>query len=194
MRRTLIALAASSLLLAGLAACSAAAPTAPPGGDSTGATPATNVPRPKLPTCDDVTAAIGALPGPLVFNQEASTNQTAPEDYEQRVCVYTNADTTTQVGVTIAEIPFQQTEIDNYKTLPNAISDERTAEYDSVLQTLDTGDGDDGHLDSPLYLFDVNYSITIQAIAITEPLATALPDLSLEAATDAAFAVRALLP
>lgn len=195
MPRTIPAVAVVSLLAISLAACTAASPTTPPGGDqqsTTGSAP-TNAARGPLPTCDEVTAAIGALPGPLVFNAEASETQTAPEAYDQRVCVYTNADVTTQVGVTIAAIPFQQTEIDHYMTLPNAIADDRLEQYEAVLQTLATGDGDDGHLDSPLYLFDVDYSITVQAISLGEPLATVLPDLSVEAAADAAFAVRALL-
>lgn len=194
MSRIVLSLAAASVLALSLASCTTATPSTPPGGNSaTGGTPTTNVPRQDLPTCDDVTTAVGALPGTLVFNQQASDNQTAPEAYAQRVCVYTNADETAQVGVTIAEIPFQQTEIDHYLTLPNAVTDDRTAQYQAVLQTLQEGDGDDGHLNSPLYLFDVNYSITIQAISIAEPLETVLPDLSLEQAADAAFAVRALL-
>ncbi|CAN5632520.1 hypothetical protein BH10ACT7_BH10ACT7_16790 [soil metagenome] len=195
MPRTLSVVAVTSLVALSLAACTAATPTTPPGGDpqSTAGGAPTNVARGPLPSCDEVTAAIGALPGPLVFNADASETQTTPEAYDQRVCVYTNADGSSQVGVTIAAIPFQQTEIDHYMTLPNAIADDRLEQYEAVLQTLATGDGDDGHLDSPLYLFDVDYSITIQAISLGEPLATVLPDLSVETAADAAFAVRELL-
>lgn len=194
MSRILLSAAAASLFVLGLAACTTATPASPPGGDPAGnGAPTTNVPQADLPTCDAITAAIGALPGDLVFNQQAADNQTAPEAYAQRVCVYTNADETVQVGVTVAEIPFQQTEIDHYRTLPNSIPDERTETYEGVLQTLQQDDAANGQLDSPLYLFDVNYSITIQAISITEPLASVLPGLSVEAAADAAFAVRALL-
>lgn len=194
MIRSVTAASAALLGVLVLAAC-----TSPPAGNEgsgagpTSGAPSTGAASGPLPSCDEVTAAIGSLPGPLVYNAEASETQTAPEAYDQRVCVYTNADGSSQVGVTIAVIPFQQTEIDHYATLPNAIADDRVDQYDAVLQTLATGDGDDGHLDSPLYLFDVNYSITIQAVSIGEPLAVVLPDLSVEAGADAAFAVRALL-
>ena len=148
---------------------------------------------PRFPTCAQVAAAIGSIAGGLTYSAEVSAAQTAAEDYEQRVCVYTTADSVTQVGVTLAAIPFQQAEIDSYATLPNAIADDRLAQYGGVIQTLVADDGSDGSLDSALYLFDTNYSVTIQGVSTGDPISVSLPALTVPAAIDAAFAVRALL-
>ncbi|MCU1579682.1 MAG: hypothetical protein JWP19_1886 [Rhodoglobus sp.] len=146
-----------------------------------------------LPTCDAVTTALAGLQGNLAYNADLSASQTAQEAYDQRVCVYTTADAVTQLGVTVAAIPFQQAEIDGYATLPNAIADGRLAQYSGVLQTFATGDGDDGHLDSALYLFDTAISVTIQGVSKGDPTSVTIPQLTLPAAEDAAFAVRALV-
>ena len=53
-------------------------------------------------------------------------------------------------------IPFQQTELDGYAARPNALTDDRLAARSAVLQTFEAGDGDDGVLDSPLYLIDTD--------------------------------------
>lgn len=145
-----------------------------------------------MPSCDEVTVATGAITDGLSYDADLSASQTADEAYPQRVCVYT-VDDATQVGVTIAEIPFQQTELDQYATLPGAIADERLDEHSGVLQTFVAGDGDDGHLDSPLYLFDTRYSITIQGVSSEGSTVESLPALTVVAAADAAFAVRELL-
>lgn len=191
MPRLLALTSASAILLLSLVACTAApAPTATPdasGGSGAGAGAS------RLPTCDDISAAIGALAGPLVFDQATSDLQTAPEAYDQRVCVFISPDTTAQLSVTVANIPFQQPEIDNYATLPNAIADDRLAQYSGVIQTLDPNDPEDGLLDSPLYLFDVLHSVTIYPVSVDAPISTVLPGLTIPAAIDGAFAVRALM-
>lgn len=146
-----------------------------------------------LPTCDAVTTALAGLQADLAFNPDVSATQTGQEAYEQQVCVYTTPDKVTQLGVTIAKIPFQQSEIDSYGTLPNAITDPRLKQFKAVLQTFKTNDGDDGHLDSALYLFDTAISVTIQGITTGGSTMTTLPQLTLPAAVDAAFAVRALV-
>lgn len=147
----------------------------------------------RLPGCDAVTTALAGLQGDLGYDEAASAAQAGQESYDQVVCVYGSSDKTTQLGVTIAEIPFQQAEIDGYATLPNAIADDRTAKYHGVLQTFTTGDGDDGHLDGALYLFDTAVSVTIQGVSKGAPSAQTIPQLTLPAAVDAAFAVRALV-
>ncbi len=147
-----------------------------------------------LPTCDEVTDSLGSLTVGLAFNVDASTAQTIPEAYDQLVCVYTTDDLATQIGITLATIPFRQAEIDSYASLPNSIADDRLAEYSAVLQTLAPGDGDDQILDSALYLFDTTVSITVQGLSTAAPIATSIPQLTLPAATDAAFAIRALMP
>lgn len=130
----------------------------------------------------------------LAYDETVSAGQTADEAYDQRVCVFTTGDATTQVGVTLAAIPFLDTELETYGALPTSIADDRTAEHSAVLQTLKQGDADDGHLDSALYLFDKDYSITIQGLSAdgSSTLQT-LPQLTVAAAADAAFAVRALI-
>jgi hypothetical protein len=167
-----------------LAGCTASpGPTAEP----TGASPATGAPAASggLPSCEAVGTALGALVTGLPFDEPASSPSTT-ESYEQRVCVFGPADG--RIGVTVAAIPFLQTELDVYGASPNVIADTRTGEHGSVLQALVLDDANDGHLDSALYLFDLEYSITIQQSG-----ATVLPQLTVLAATDALFAVRALI-
>lgn len=146
-----------------------------------------------LPACDAIGAAVVALTDGLTFDADVSLAQTAPEAYAQRVCVWVSPDGATQVGVTIAAIPFLETEITTYGALPNAIADDRLARHGAVLQTLQVDDPADGHLDGPLYLFDVEYSVTIQG-ATTGVSADLLPQLTLSDSVDAAFAVRELVP
>jgi hypothetical protein len=192
------AASAAAVLVLLLAGCTTATGTAA-NPVITGAAPGTPTPTAAaggsthLPTCDAVATALAGLQADLVFNADLSASQTSQETYQQQVCVYTTPDTVTQLGVTIAKIPFQQSEIDAYATLPNAIADPRLAQYKAVLQTFKTGDGDDGHLDSALYLFDTAISVTIQGITTGGSTATTLPQLTVPAAVDAAFAVRALV-
>jgi len=193
------AASAAAVLALLLTGCTGSAE--PPAADPVISGAATSSPTPglvangtiHLPTCAAVTTALGGLQGDLSYDPVTSASQDTPEGYAQVVCVYTSADKATQLGVTVASIPFQQSEIDGYATLPNAIADSRLAQYKAVLQTFTTGDGDDGHLDNALYLFDVAVSVTIQGISKGAPSAVTLPQLTLPAATDAAFAVRALV-
>jgi hypothetical protein len=182
-----IPLAAAAVLAALLSGCTAPAvetsspePTAHEGGGPSARA---------LPGCDAIAEALGGLLDGLTYSEDASTTNTADEAYDQRVCVYVTDDQASQLGVTIADIPFQQGELDSYATLPNALTDPRLGDSGAVLQTFETGDGNDGHLDSALYLFDTQHSITIQG----EGAPQSLPGLTLAAATDGAFAVRALI-
>lgn len=186
--------AASAALIAVvvLSACTSN-PVSPKPDDPSTATGPTTQSGPRFPTCAEVTVALGSLVGGLDFNQATSDEQTAPEDYDQRVCVYTTQDSVTQLGVTIAAIPFQQAELDSYATLPGAIPNERLSQSGAVLQTLGPDDAADGVLNSALYLFDTTYSITIQGFSTGEPIPVSLPQLTIAAAIDSAFAVRDLL-
>jgi len=186
------ALAVAALVVT-LSACTSN-PVAPPDVPVAPTTPAPDSgASANLPTCDQVTEALGSLIVGLAYNADASTAQTIPEAYEQLVCVYTTDDLESQIGVTFATIPFQQGEIDSYATLPNSLADDRLAENSAVLQTLAPGDGNDQILDSALYLFDTTVSITIQGLSTAAPIATSIPQLTLPAAIDAAFALRALM-
>ncbi len=191
--RSLAVLSIAAALSLGIAGCtatpdeSAATPSASESGVAVGGATL-------LPTCDEVTEALGGIQGDLAFNEVSSAEQTNPEAYDQRVCVYTTADTVTQLGVTIAAIPFQQSEIDGYAALPNAIADDRLEPYHAALQTFAIDDADDGHLDSALYLFDTSVSITIQALSVGgPPTSETLPALTVPAAVDAALAIRAFV-
>jgi len=184
LRRVPAALIIAALGLA-LAACTstpepAASPTTGPT-----AVPAAPAVQGALPSCAAVSTALGALVAELPFDEAASAPAVA-ESYAQRVCVFGPADG--RIGVTIAAIPFLDTELATYGASPNALADARLAEHGAVLQTLALGDADDGHLDSALYLFDLEYSITIQQAG-----PTVLAQLTVPAAADAAFAVRALI-
>lgn len=181
------------ILVLALAACtpSPQAPDASP--SATAPAGASGGPATKLPACEAITTALGSLVDGLAYDEATSTTNTAEEAYDQRVCVYLTPDGNTQLGLTIAAIPFQQTEIDSYATLPNAIADDRLAEYEGVIQTFPADDPDDGHLAKSLSLFDTTYSITVLADDITGSTEASLPQLTVPAAIDAAFAVRALL-
>jgi hypothetical protein len=146
-----------------------------------------------LPSCEAIAAELGNLDDALTYNLELSTSQTAEEAYDQRVCVFTSDDSSTQLGVTIAAIVFQQAELDGYATLPNSISDDRLTASGAVLQTFLVEEGLNDHLDSPLYLFDTKYSITVQGESESGSTLATLPALTVGAAADAAFAVRALI-
>jgi hypothetical protein len=176
-----LALALPVLVLALAGCASTATPVSTPTGDATGA-PAT---QGRLPSCDAVGLAASALVSGLPFD-EAASNPSATEAYEQRVCVFGAADG--RIGITIAAIPFLDTELQAYGASLNALADARLAEHGGVLQTLVIDDAADGHLDSALYLFDLEYSITIQ-----ESGTAMLSQLTVPAAADAAFAVRALI-
>jgi hypothetical protein len=182
----LIAAATLAALLSGCTAPAVQTPSPTPTAlESGGSSPSAGA----LPGCDAIAVALGSLVDGLTYSEDASTTNTADEAYEQRVCVYVTDDQASQLGVTIADIPFQQAELDSYATLPNALADPRLGDSGAVLQTFETGDGDDGHLDSALYLFDTLHSITIQGVGAPQ----SLPGLTLAAATDGAFAVRALV-
>lgn len=178
---TALTVAALGLALAG---CTSVPPVEAPTTAPTVA-PAAPAANGTLPSCDAVGTALGALVAELPFDEAASA-PSATESYEQRVCVFGPADG--RIGVTVAAIPFLDTELEVYGDSPNALADARLAEHGAVLQTLSLGDGDDGHLDSALYLFDLEYSITIQQSG-----STVLAQLTVPAAADAAFAVRALI-
>lgn len=146
-----------------------------------------------LPSCEAVASVVSSLTTGLEYDAALSLKQTSPEAYAQRVCVWVSADGATQVGVTLAAIDFLDTELAAYGALPNALADERLAEHGAVLQTFQTGDADDGHLDGALYLFDLRYSVTIQGLTTAGASADLLPQLTVVDSVDAAFAVRDLI-
>ncbi len=189
LRAPALAITAVAAALA-LAACTAPAPEPTP---STTSDPTVSAPGGALPTCAAIGDAIAPIASGLALDEALSESQTAPEAYDQRVCVFVAEDGVTQVGVTIAAIPFLQDELDGYSALPGAIDDDRLGDSGAVLQTLDPDDRADGHLDSALYLFDTVHSITVQGYSTAGELAVVLPDLTIDGAATAAFAVRDLL-
>ncbi len=197
--RPLLPATVLALVVLGIAGCTASPAPAPTGDASLGPAPTTSAPADpsggpgRLPVCDDIAAAVFGLVDGLELDVATSLAQEAQEEYEQRVCVYRTADGAAAIGITIAGIPFQQTELDGYAARPNAIADPRLEARSAVLQTFEAGDGDDGALDSPLYLIDTEWSITIQGVAEGSSVGVALPHLTLPAATDAAFAIRDLV-
>lgn len=189
------ALAPAPLLIVALAlAGCTTSPQAPDASPSPAASAsASGSPSSRLPSCDAVSTAAAPLLAGLTYDETVSTTNTAQEAYDQRVCVFVSPDGATQLGVTIAQIAFQQTKLDAYATLPNAIADDRLAEYGGVIQTFPGDDPDDGHLAKSLSLFDTEYSVTILADDATGSTEATLPQLTVPAAIDAAFAVRALI-
>ena len=192
MPRRLAATSIALLLACAIAGCTSTAGTqTPPADASTDASNGTTTGG--LPGCDAVTVALGALVGSLVLNEPVGDAQLAPESYDQRACVYTSTDENVRLGVTISAIPFLKEELDSYRLLPTAIPDDRATALNAVLQTRQVEGGSADHLDSTLYLFDTVYSIAIEGSSAVEPVTLSLPQLTIGAATDAAFAIRALL-
>lgn len=192
-RRLLLA----ALVLAtstGLAACTGApTPTSSSAPQTTAPTEDAQAPAGSLPGCDEVTAALGGLVGDLKYNEALGDTRIVPEDYEQRACVYASEDEQVTLGVTISAIPFLQEELESYRTLPTVLVDDRAAAGGAVLQTMEVEGGPTDHLDSTMFLFDTVYSIAIQGYAEGGPTTDSIPQLTVAAATEAAFAVRALI-
>lgn len=199
MPRVLLASSAAAIaVVALLSGCTPAAQSATPTPAPTAvtSTPTGTAAAPDnsaLPGCSLVAQAIGALAGNLTYNEKVSKNQLGHEDFKQQICVFTSADDAVQLGVTISNIPFQEGELEGYRTLPNAIADDRATAADAVLQTLKVEGGPQSHLGSSLFLFDTTWSVSIQGVDKSGDSSASLPQLTVAAATDAAFAVRALI-
>jgi hypothetical protein len=197
MPRLLLPAAAALVVIAALGGCTAQtsantpSPSAAPTGASTGTAAAPD--NSALPGCSLVTQALGALVSGLSYNEDVSKSQLGHEDFKQQICVYTSADSTVQLGVTMSNIPFQEAELESYRTLPNAIADDRATAADAVLQTLKVEGGPNTHLGSSLFLFDTTWSVAIQGVDKSGDSGAWLPQLTVGAAADAAFAVRALI-
>jgi hypothetical protein len=194
--RPLPIISAALIVTAVLAGCSTAPSDSPTGSvslppESSAAPDRIDGGPGRLPDCDAIAAAMSGLVDGLELDAATGLAREAQESYEQRACVYRTG-TGASIGVTIAGIPFQQTELEAYAARPNAIADDRLQARHAVLQTFETGDGADGSLDSPLYLIDTEWSITIQGVADGSTIAETFPQLTLPAAIDAAFAVREL--
>ena len=186
---------AAALLLAGCATAPTTAPT--PGasasaGGGTGGTGA-SVDASWMPDCTAVGTAIAPLLTGLAFSERLSAVELPAEAYAQRLCVFSTPDESAQIGVTIAAVPLLDSEVELYAQSPTAVADPRLA-AGQVLQVSTIADADDGHLDGALSLFDAGMSVTLQGYALGGSTAGPLPQLTVAAATDAAFAVRAILP
>jgi hypothetical protein len=195
-RAILAPFAAVLVVTAALAGCtptpdSAGSPTPQPSSAASSAAPSND--SATLPQCALVTGALGALADGLEYNEKVSVGQLGQEAYEQRICVYTSPDESVQLGVTISVIPFLETELEAYGALPTAIADERATAIHAVLQTLAVENGSADHLDSTLFLFDTTYSIAILGQSAGGETSAALPQLTVGAASDSAFAIRALI-
>lgn len=194
-----LAVIAAALLLAGCAATSApdasdaSATAGATGGATAGAGGGTAAPVTGLPECDTVEAAAAALLDGLAFSERLSAAALPTESYAQRLCVFSTADDSAQIGITLAAVPLLDSELETYGQSATAVHDDRLADH-QVLQVYTLGDADDGHLDGSLSLFDAGVSVTIQGYAGGGSSLAALPQLTVAAATDAAFAVRAIVP
>jgi len=189
-----IALVAAAGIL--LAACtSTTTPTPAPtsgGGLLPTAEPSVD-PGAGLPDCDAVAAAAGPLLDGLAFNERFSSVELPAEAYAQRLCVFSTDDESTQIGITIAAVALLPTEIELYATMPSTLDDDRLVDG-QVLQRTSITDEPTGPLTGALSLFDATVTVTVQGYTPTGSLAEALPGLTVPAATDALFAVRAILP
>jgi len=178
-----------------LAALTLAACSSPPESPEPIETGASNPPPgqslAKLPECDQVTEAIGPIIGALAFID--GSIGVDPEGLQQSACMYGNDDETVRIGVTVTMIPFRTDEIEAFRTLPNAIDDDRAVAIGAVLQTAQVEEGPEDHLDSTLFVFDTVYSVAIQGFSDSLPGAETLPQLTVGASSDAAVAVHALV-
>ena len=191
-------LAAAGILLAGCADGQSTT-TAPPSPDATaggGLLPTTDPaadPGAGLPDCDAVAEAAGPLLDGLAFDERFSSVELPVEDYAQRLCVFSTDDESAQIGITIATVALLPTEVELYSTMPGVMPDDRLVDG-QVLQRTSITDEPTGALTGSLSLFDSTVTVTVQGSAPQGSIAEALPGLTMPAATDALFGVRAILP
>ena len=146
-----------------------------------------------LPECDVVEGAAGSLVDGLAFSERLSAVELPAEAYAQRLCVFSNADDSAQIGITIATVALLPTEIELYASMPTSVADDRLV-AGQVLQRHSTTDDPAGALTGAESLFDATVTVTVQGFTTGAPMPEALPGLTVTAATDALFAVRAILP
>lgn len=155
---------------------------------------ASGEPGADLPDCEAVRAAIGSIAGDLEFDPSSGEAGADGEGIEQRSCLYSSGAGAVTIQVTVSRIAFREEELEAYRSLPTVIDDERARQSGAVLQTVRAEGGPDDHLGSTMFLFDRVYSIAIESGSVAEPTSVTLPALTVGAAADAAFAIRALLP
>ena len=125
MRRITAMLPAIALIAAAgfaLAGCTDAS-TATPSADAS-AGPSTDQGA-GLPVCDVVEGAAGSLVDGLAFSERLSAVELPAEAYAQRLCVFSNADDSAQIGITIATVALLPTEIELYASMPTSVADDR---------------------------------------------------------------------
>jgi hypothetical protein len=189
---TVLAIAAAvSLALAGCttgqASTTEAASPAPTPSSTTAAV------RPGLfPTCAQIQTAMGPLVTGLTLDEQAAANQITDEDYDQFVCVWAAADGQSGVGVTLSGITILDTEMAQFAEGQTVIDDQRAADLGAILQTLDLPNGPTDHLPATLLLFDTTLTVAIMGSSADGDTVDELPQLTIGAASDAAFAVFAL--
>ena len=204
MRRSPALLPAIALVAAvgfALAGCTGGAapspsPTAGGGGLLPSAGPSADLstdPAAGLPECDAVGAAAGSLLDGLAFSERLSSVELPAEAYAQRLCVFSTDDESAQIGITIAAVALLPTEIELYASMPTSVADDRLV-AGQVLQRYSTGDDPAGPLSGAESLFDATVTVTVQGFTTGAPMPEVLPGLTVPAATDALFAVRAILP
>jgi hypothetical protein len=185
---------AAGFVFAGCTGVPTPSPSPVADGDApaTGAAPSSD-PAAGLPDCETVGAAAGPLIDGLGYSERLSSVELPAEAYAQRLCVFSTADETAQIGITISAIALLPTEIELYATMPTSVADDRLVDG-QVLQRYSTDDDPTGPLSGAISLFDETMTVTVQGYTTGAPMPEALPGLTVAAATDALFAVRAILP
>jgi hypothetical protein len=193
MFRRVLVFSAAAIVAVSLAGCTPGTPEQPDPTPRASENPTGSAPAVPMPVCADVTTALDGLEGSLAYDEGVSQEQLVPEAFAQTSCIYVSADQAAQLGVTISNITFQPEELESYRGLPTVIADDRATAIDAILQTSALEDGMADHLDSTLLLYDTVYSIAIHGVPGGEDGEDALPQLTVAAAADAAFAIRAII-
>lgn len=189
---TVLAIAAAVVIT--LAGCTAGATSdtdlaSPPPTPTSSSTAA----RPGLfPTCAQIQTAMGSLVTGLALDEEAAANQITDEDYDQFVCIWAAPDGQSGIGVTLSGITMLDTEMTQFAEGQTVIDDQRATDLGAILQTMSLPNGPTDHLPATLLLFDRTLTVAVTGSSADGDTVDELPQLSIGAASDAAFAVFAL--
>ncbi|MHB1171595.1 MAG: hypothetical protein ACYCZY_03695 [Lacisediminihabitans sp.] len=193
MPRLLAALAlgtvlSTAVLLTGCANASPPTPTPSPTATVTGPSPQAA----KFPRCNQISSVVARITD-LPLDQSASDTVLGTKDYERRACVYTSADQKVQLAVVLTAVALAQSQLDRLASGATTIADPRVTAVGAVLQSAGKEGAAGSPLGSALLLYDPVYTILITAASVQTSTSTALPGLTVGAATDALLGIRALI-
>ncbi len=192
LRTVLLAVSVALVVVGGTAGCTSQAAPTPTASASASADPEIAAAAARLPSCDDVANVLGPVATGLSYDETSSTSLDEGSS-GQRSCAFTSADNTDQLLVLATVSPLSSDQLGTLRAEKTTIADPRSTAIDSVLQTSKANDGPSSHLDSVLLLVGPTYTLVLGAQSTGTDAAAAFPSLTVAAAADALFNVRALI-